>query len=106
MKKIFTVWLIVLTAATARAQPSSQPSPAPSPRFPPSIPAPDWLDVYAKLTGRSILMPSGLQKLNAILTMESLADTNQAVALIETELAKQGIGSRHRLAVIAKNGSH
>ncbi len=51
----------------------------------------DILDVYGELTGRTLLMSARLPLLELKLTPELLANTNRAIAAIETEFARQGL---------------
>ena len=55
------------------------------------MPDGDLLDIYGELTGRTILMPAGLPRLDVNLTPGLRNDTNAAIGFIEAEFAKRGI---------------
>ncbi len=60
---------------------------------------PDPVDVYGKLTGKTILMPSTLPVSSDAMILEPAAEKTNAISTIETEFVKQGI-------VVVPDGPH
>src|SRR6266566_5293884 len=60
---------------------------------------PDPVDVYGKLMGKTILMPSTLPVSSDAMILEPAAEKINAISTIETEFAKQGI-------VVVPDGPH
>ena len=54
---------------------------------------PDPVDVYGKLTGKTILMPSTLPLSSDAMIFELATEKTNAISMIESEFAKQGIAA-------------
>ena len=91
MNKAAFFGLVLGLASVASGQPeASRPLPGTFARKPPT-PLEAALNVYAELTGNTILRVSLLPPLQGFIADPLPADTNAAVALIESELRRNGI---------------
>jgi hypothetical protein len=83
--------LAVPASAQEGPTPGGVAPPVPGPPVAVALPARDAWDVYGRLTGRTVLRPSNLPALPASITAQLPTDTNAAIALMESELARSKV---------------
>lgn len=80
--------MIGLTVDPGNGQPLASSGSLPAPFDQASEPSDEALEIYAALTGRTVLRPGSLRQLPASIKPKLPTDTNAAIALIVSELAK------------------
>ena len=88
MRTQLSLLLIGLTTVVGRSQPHVSGGSSPAPFIRGSEPTEEALDIYADLTGRTVLRPGKLPQLPVSIKADLPTDTNAAIARIVGELAK------------------